>query len=392
MAGASGTNNQINNDINGLLAEDATQLRGLFDKESDIVDYASLYPPPPAPPVSLFQSIPLDRVPATGWGFGNTGSFADTVTNFVNLGVFHTQQLTPTDRANIVVFLGELDTGTPPAAAYAWTLNAASAATPVANHPFTTLLQGQATRSVPGSNINDSNIDLVVRGWMVVGATPKNIGMKYNDVTGKFETDTTGVGPFSYANLVTTVTSNRGAFLLMGTPRGSGYRLGLDSEMDFALDGDELAAGAVVGVADTDGDRFPDGYEMSHGSNPASAASLPPPDITAPTFPPPGSPTLAWKSANTPRCAGRPLRKGRAASRSGWREPHRPRRRSWSRRTCNSRKSTSWWYAACRRGRAMTCTSSPRIRPSPAIRGPASSPTSRSRASTSSPPTSRRRR
>ncbi len=283
MAGASGTNNQINNDLQGLLADDATQLRGLFDKESDIVDYASLFPPTPPSP---FQSYPLDRVPATGWGFGNTGSFADTLTDFVNLGPFQTQQLTATDRANIVVFLGEIDTGTPPAAAYAWTLNAASAATPVVNHPFTTLLQGQTAK----------NIDLVARGWMFVGAVARNIGMKYNTATGSFDTDTTGVGPFTYAQLVTTAVNNRGVFLLVGTPRGSGYRLGLDSEMDFALDGDEAAVGAVVGIADTDGDGFPDGYEMRLGSNPASAASLPPPDITPPTFS--SGPILAWKSAN----------------------------------------------------------------------------------------------
>ncbi|HZF08763.1 MAG TPA: hypothetical protein VFE33_08245 [Thermoanaerobaculia bacterium] len=292
MAGGSGTNHQINNDITGLLADDATQLRGLFDKESDIVNYASLYPPPPpppTPPASPFQVYPLDKVPATGWGFGNTGSFADTVADFVNLGVFQTAQLTQTDRNNIVAFLSELDTGMPPAAAYAWTLNPASAATPVATHPFTTLLQGQA------SPVNTANIDLILRGWMFVGGVARNIGMKYNPATAVFDTDTTGVGPFAYTTLVATAAAGRGVFLLVGTPRGSGYRLGLDSDMDFALDGNEPAAGAVVGIADTDGDGFPDGYEMRLGSNPANPLSLPPPSTTPPLFA--VAPAIAWKSA-----------------------------------------------------------------------------------------------
>jgi len=67
--------------------------------------------------------------------------------------------------------------------------------------------------------------------------------------------------------------------------------------MDFALDGDEAAAGAVVGVADTDGDGFPDGYEMRLGSNPASAASLPPPDTVAPAFTA-GGPQISWVNAD----------------------------------------------------------------------------------------------
>ena len=277
MSGGSGTNNQVNNDLPGLFADDATQLRGLFDKESDTVDYAT----------SFGFGKPLNFVPATGWGFGNTGSFADTVTAFVNLDVFKNPllNLTQTDRDNIVIFLDEFDTGTAPAAAYAWTLNKTSSGSP--NQPFNTLLQGQA---------NAGHIDLVARGWMVVNGVARDIGMQYNPQTSFFDTDTNGVGPFSYAQLVTTAANNRGALLLVGTPRGMGYRLGRDMEMDSALDGNEAAAGAVVGLADTDGDGFPDGYEMRLGSSPANPLSLPPPDTTAPAFT--TAPQVAWKNSN----------------------------------------------------------------------------------------------
>lgn len=273
MSGASGTNNQVNNDIVGLLADDATQLRGLFDKASDTVDYNTAFG----------LTAPLDKVPATGWGFGNTGSFADTVTDFVNLVVF--QLLSQADRNDIVTFLDEFDTGTAPAAAYAWTLNQASSGSP--NQPFNTLLQAQA---------NAGHIDLVARGWMMVSGVTRSIGMQYNPQTALFDTDTTGVGPFSYAQLVTTAANSRGVLLLVGTPRGMGYRLGRDMEMDFALDGNEAAAGAVVGLADTDGDGFPDGYEMRLGSSPANPLSLPPPDITAPGFT--TAPQVAWKNSS----------------------------------------------------------------------------------------------
>lgn len=271
MNGSSGTNNQVNNDIEGLLADDATQLRGLFDKESDVVDYSAFGFP-----------APVDHLPATGWGFGNTG-FADSVADFVNLQVFQQSALTQPDRDDIVQFLAEFDSGLAPATGYAWTLNRAAALSP----PFDTFLQTQAGLG---------HADLAVRGWMAVGGVPRNVSLQYNPGTTQFESDTTGLGPFSFTNLVNTAAANRGVFLFVGTPRGMGYRLGRDSEMDYALDGDEAAAGAKVGVADTDGDGFPDGYEMRLGSNPGSAGSLPPLEAVPPVFTTAAS--VAWTNTS----------------------------------------------------------------------------------------------
>jgi hypothetical protein len=226
---------------------------------------------------------PVNHLPATGWGFGNTG-FADSVTAFVNLMVFQQGNLNQTDRDDIVQFLAEFDSGLAPATAYAWTLTRAVATGPP---PLNTFLQTQAGLG---------HADLAVRGWMAVSGVIRNVGMQYNPVTALFETDTTGLGPFTFANLVATAAANRGVFLFLGSPRGMGYRLGRDSEMDYALDGDEAAAGAVVGLADTDGDSFPDGYEMRLGSNPGSAGSLPPPDLAPPAFT--VSPAVAWTNTS----------------------------------------------------------------------------------------------
>jgi hypothetical protein len=267
MAGGSATNNQVNNDIAGLLAEDATQLRGLFDKDSDIVDYSAYLP------------AHLQFMPATLWGFASSG-FVDTVADFVNIGVFNL--ISQTERDDIVKFLNEFDSGMPPAAAYAWTLTQANSGAP--SPPSLTLLKPQADLF---------NIDLIVRGWQTVSGVTRNIGLLYDPATNTYLPDTTALGPQTYATLVARAAAGRAVYAFIGVPRRSGARLALDQEMDAARDGDEAAAGAVVGRADTDADGFPDGYEMRLGSLPGSAASLPPAEAVAPAFLP-APPQVSW--------------------------------------------------------------------------------------------------
>src|SRR6185295_11839301 len=140
MAGGSGTLNQVNNPLVGLLADDATQLRGTFDKESD--------------PVTFTSGIAgLATIPATGWGFANTG-FTDSLQQFVDLGVFTFPQ--PGDSQKVRDFVFQLDTGIAPAAAFAYTVTAAAA-------PEETLLTGQAVPIAPST---EPNIDLILRGWI----------------------------------------------------------------------------------------------------------------------------------------------------------------------------------------------------------------------------------
>ena len=66
------------------------------------------------------------------------------------------------------------------------------------------------------------HIDLILRGWMFVGAVARNIGMKYNPATAVFDTDTTGVGPFSYATLVATAVNNARKSIAFARSRNSG--------------------------------------------------------------------------------------------------------------------------------------------------------------------------
>ncbi len=268
MAAFSGTNNQVNNDLrssfSGLVtAEDATQLAGLWDKASD--------------PVVYFPSTQL-TVPATGWGFANSG-ISDSVAQFIS-GV----NLPQNELDAIVTFFDEFDTKMAPTTAYAFTLDSVSASN-IPNDAVTMFLSAEA-----GHN------DAIARGWVNLGGGPQAIGMLYvpNPLVplgGQFVTDTSGVGPFSGNTLIQLAQAGNAVLQLTGTPVGLGYRLALDREMDFALDGDESATCppppaqcASSRSADTDGDLFPDGYELRLSTNPNDATDVPTTDVTAPTI------------------------------------------------------------------------------------------------------------
>lgn len=258
MDGASGTSNQV---VNDGLADDPTQLRGMSDKTSDTALVAGF------------------ALPAGGWGFANTGQF-DTTFEFVDTFF---PALTATEKGQVDQFLIEFDSGLAPTTHYAWTLRQANAGT-FPPDPF--LL-------INGANNGDN--DLIVRGWIDVGAGPQRIGMLFNPRTQQFDTDTPGVGPFTPLQLDNLAAAGNGVFTWIGTPVLSGFRLALDREMDFLLDGRERALGTSLTTADSDGDGFPDGYEVRLGSNPLLAGSVPAPEFVAPQF---TSLAISWNNSN----------------------------------------------------------------------------------------------
>lgn len=54
----------------------------------------------------------------------------------------------------------------------------------------------------------------------------------------------------------------------LGVPLGMGLTTGIDRDADGILDVDERARGTNPDRDDTDGDRYPDGYELLHGNDP----------------------------------------------------------------------------------------------------------------------------
>jgi len=247
MEGGLATNNQIVNDARFPVPEATMQLQGVFDKRRDTADYAGAVRP------------------VSGWGFGNHGMFA-TVFDFV--GMF--PELTAPQKELLDDFLDELDTGMAPAAAYAWTLHAGDASPADPEHPVTGYLMPQAAAG---------NIDLIARGW--IGDRPA--GFLYDPKRRTFQADTSKLGELTYEQLAARV-GQGGNLTFLGVPVGSGWRLGIDRDLDFLPDGDEAGYGASTASADTDGDGFPDGYEVRHGSRPDEAASLPARDDSTPTI------------------------------------------------------------------------------------------------------------
>jgi hypothetical protein len=261
LDGFAGTNNQVNNDVRGLLAEDGTHLLGMFDKESDTVFYGAI------------------GIPAIGYGFSNPGT-VDTIAQFVDIF----QLFNATQRGQITTFLEEFDSNMAPSTAFAWTLNRASAG-PSGTVPTVPVLSYQIPQAIAGHS------DLVVRGWLRVAGAVTDLRMRYNPTSGMFDTSLTGLGPFTFAQLVSQVQNGDGVLTFVGTPVDSGYRLGRDADMDQLLDNDEPALGTSAANPDSDGDGYPDGYEVRIGSNPTSPGSIPTGDVTAPVI---SGETLRW--------------------------------------------------------------------------------------------------
>jgi hypothetical protein len=63
-------------------------------------------------------------------------------------------------------------------------------------------------------------------------------GLLYETKTNNYVTDTTGLGPFTHAQLVSFILSGD-TLSPMGVPYGTGLRMGIDRNLDGVLDGDQ---------------------------------------------------------------------------------------------------------------------------------------------------------
>jgi len=116
------------------------------------------------------------------------------------------------------------DTGMPPAVGYTLTATAANVNNSWVVSNWATL-ESQATAG---------SIDLIVKG--TIQGQPH--GLAYDTVTNNYLSDTTGLGPFTHAQLVSFITGGD-TLSPMGVPQGSGLRMGIDRNGNGVLDGDE---------------------------------------------------------------------------------------------------------------------------------------------------------
>jgi hypothetical protein len=63
-------------------------------------------------------------------------------------------------------------------------------------------------------------------------------GLLYEPATNNYVTDTTGLGPFTHAQLVSLILAGD-TLSPMGVPYGTGLRMGIDRNASGVLDGDK---------------------------------------------------------------------------------------------------------------------------------------------------------
>jgi YVTN family beta-propeller protein len=177
--------------------------------------------------LDIYQKLTFSNQPGSltigGFGLGNDGQLAGLIELIQQpiLGVFASD---PQGQLDVAAFLMSFDTGMAPAVGYTRTVTPANVNSSSITSDWA-LLQNQAVAG---------NIDLIAKGTI----NGKVHGLLYQVATNNYETDTTGLGPFTQAQLIADITAGD-TLSVMGVPVGSGVRMGIDRNLDGILDGDQ---------------------------------------------------------------------------------------------------------------------------------------------------------
>jgi YVTN family beta-propeller protein len=136
----------------------------------------------------------------------------------------------PQAQLDVAAFVLSFDTGTAPAVGYTRTVTSANVTGDPTIASDWALLQSQATAG---------NIDLICQGTI----QGQLHGCLYQPSANNYETDTTGLGPFTQAQLIAFIQAGD-TLSIMGVPPGSGVRFGIDRNRDGIKDGDQRLHGA----------------------------------------------------------------------------------------------------------------------------------------------------
>jgi len=219
-----------------------------------------------------------------GAGLGHDGAFADIEAFLLQARPFpHGGQrfdLTRREAGKLASYLEAFDTGLAPATMKQLTVRSATAPAELI------ALLDQAVRG---------NCDVVYRYGPVQssGEVRYATGM-YDPALGTFRPASSLAPPISLEQLLAPASSSPVTFL--GTPLWSGLPMGIDRDIDGLLDMDEIQLGTGYENHDTDGDGFPDGYELVWGMDPLSPDRASP-DLVAPDWVAP--PTVVYATQNT---------------------------------------------------------------------------------------------
>lgn len=200
--------------------------------------------------------------PRSGAGLSHAGVYSRLQDVYARTptgaGDTHAFALTPDEADKIAAFLRAFDTGLAPATATMVTAHAGNWA--AARDGDVAFLVEQAKKG---------NCDLVALRSQRAGLDSPAfvVTAAYDVARGRFRLAS---GPFAETSLSALLleAANDRPVTFLGVPLGMGLTVGLDRDCDGLNDHDELQRGTNPDDDDTDGDRFPDGYEVSHGANP----------------------------------------------------------------------------------------------------------------------------
>jgi YVTN family beta-propeller protein len=175
---------------------------------------------------NMYQKTNLNFKPGgvsvNGFGYNHDGAI-NGLFAFLGQSKFPTFEHNIPDKMALEAFELCFDTGMAPAVGYSRTLTANSVNSTPAQSDWSTL-QSQASVG---------NADLIAIGTI----QGQHHGLLYQPATNNYETDTTGLGPFTQTQLATFV-QNGDVLTIMGVPSGSGVRMGIDRNLDGVLNGD----------------------------------------------------------------------------------------------------------------------------------------------------------
>lgn len=249
-----------------------TQLRGIADKEVGNHDLGTQAGP--SGPVSLGNSSLIgpallhDGTEATLFEFSEA---------FLNIDA--------TEAARLEDFMRAFDTGLAPATAHQATVHTGNAAT--FDDHLTLIAQA-----------DKGDCDVVAYGSVNFGAGGLVLAnYVYWPPSQSFIPQDQGWPVLTADAFVALAQGGFGPWTFLGTPRGSGFRKGIDQDGDTLTDLNEAANGCDPANPDTDGDGFPDGYELRHPPMDPTVPDASSPDSTAPTI----TAEVLWTNTNTGR-------------------------------------------------------------------------------------------
>jgi DNA-binding beta-propeller fold protein YncE len=253
----------------GLLrSADVPSLRGVADKEQPSVYVGSSY----------------GHRPESGTGLLH-GGYAARLQDAYARGPFtsstHSFDLSPEEADRIADFLRAFDTGLAPSTTWQATLRPENADAVMANE--FAFLRSQAAAG---------HCELVVYRSVQTPGMPRT-GL-FDPATGQFRMSAAGVWLAPEA-LAAEARAGQ-PITLLGVPLGMGPTMGLDRDFDHIYDADELALGTDPEDVDSDGDKFPDGWELPRGLDPLVFDQVSP-DTTAPSLV--GPARLVYRTTNT---------------------------------------------------------------------------------------------